>query len=111
MINNQQKKSNFHAVNIKFRLAILSIIWYNIFNGYVSECKTEFDNISQKGGTYYIHVSNSELHLKNAINLAQTKMEVYKFRKGRYHDETDQIKIVCSGYADHPGGDRFTGEG
>lgn len=38
-------------------------------------------------------------------------MEVYKFRKGRYHDETNQIKIVCSGYADHPGGDRFTGEG
>ena len=30
-------------------------------------------------------------------------MEVYKFRKGRYHDETNQIKIICSGYADHPG--------
>ncbi len=36
-------------------------------------------------------------------------MGIYKLWKGRYHDETNQIKIVCGGYADHLGDDRCTG--
>ena len=83
-----------------------------MFNGYASECNTESDNKSRKGGKVDDYSSGSWLHLKNAINLAKTKkIEVYKFRKGRYHDETNQIKIVCSGYADHCGDDRFIGGG
>lgn len=105
------KKSNFGAVNLEFRLAILSIIWYNMFSGYVSECKTEFDNISQKGGKVSYSRIKFGFTFKKCNKFSTTKMEVYKFRKGRYHDETNQIKIVCSGYAAHPGGDRFTGEG
>lgn len=41
------------SINLKYRLAILSIIWYNENNGYAAKCNVEFVKKQRKGERNY----------------------------------------------------------